>query len=112
MILVEVVAIGKLATTNSFNNNNMEETDIKYATTFEDGTLITPYLATAYAEGFCEGEDASEKDTILAWSYLIGTGQCWTLQGSFGRQASGFIENGVIDKDGTINWNEIDLENE
>lgn len=35
----------------------MTENTIKYCTTFEDGTMITPYLATAFAEGFCEGDN-------------------------------------------------------
>lgn len=84
-----------------------ETTEVKYATTFEDGSEINPYLATAYAEGFCEGEDASAKDKVYAWSYLIGTNQVWSLQGWFGRTASGLIENGIIAKDGTINWDKI-----
>ena len=48
---------------------------------------MTPYLAVAIAAGFCEGEGASEEKQIEAWQYLIDTGQCWTLQGCFGRQA-------------------------
>lgn len=55
----------------------------------------TPYLATAYAEGFCEGEDATEKEQIEAWQYLIDTGLCWKLQGFFGRTASALIDDGV-----------------
>ena len=59
---------------------------------------MTPYLATAIAEGFCEGEGASEKEQIRAWQYLVDTGLAWKLQGSFGRQARALIEAGIIHK--------------
>ena len=62
----------------------------------------TPYLASAYAEGFCEGEGATEDEQLQAWAYLIKTGLCWSLQGWYGRTASGLIEQGVISKDGEI----------
>ena len=58
----------------------------------------TPYLATAYAEGFLEGEGASEEDQIEAWQYLINTGLAWTLQGWFGRTAMDLIENGICEE--------------
>lgn len=73
-----------------------------YPLNFTDGTEITSYLATAYAEGFCEGEGANETDQLRAWAYLIGTGQCWSLQGWFGRTANNLIENEVISKEGKI----------
>ena len=57
---------------------------------------MTPYLATAIAEGFCEGEGASEKDQLTAWQYLHDTRQAYKLQGFFGRTASHLIENGYI----------------
>lgn len=60
------------------------------------------YLATAYAEGFCEGEDATPTEQLEAWAYLIKTGLAWQLQGWFGRAASNLIEQGVVNKDGTI----------
>ncbi len=67
----------------------------------------TSYLATAYAEGFCEGEDATQEQQLEAWAYLIMTGQCWKLQGWFGRNARSLIDNGLISKDGNINWDEL-----
>ena len=63
---------------------------------------MTPYLATAIAEGFCEGEGASEEDQIRAWQYLVDTRQAWQLQGWFGRTATALIEAGVIHRKGVI----------
>jgi hypothetical protein len=41
--------------------------------------------------------------TLELFSNLITTGLCWQLQGSYGRQAQYYIDNGIINKDGTIN---------
>lgn len=68
----------------------------------------TIYLATAYAEGFCEGENATATEQIEAYAVLIMTGLCWQLQGWFGRCASNFIEGGLINSNGNIDWDEID----
>ena len=68
----------------------------------------TSYLATAYAEGFCEGENATEEEQIEAWAYLIGDGSVWRLQGHFGRQATALIEADYISKDGVIDWEECE----
>lgn len=44
----------------------------------------------------CEGqEDATEAEQLAAWQWLIDTGVCWTLQGSFGRTARDLIEQGL-----------------
>lgn len=56
---------------------------------------MTNYMATAIAEGFCEGEGATEEQQIAAWQHLIDTGLCWTLQGWFGRTAQNLIDNGI-----------------
>lgn len=52
-------------------------------------------MATAIAEGFCEGEGVTEQEQIEAWQHLINTGLAWTLQGWFGRQAKALIEAGI-----------------
>ena len=56
------------------------------------------YLATAYAEGFCEGESGTEEEQICAWQWLIDTGTCWQLQGFFGRTAESLIEQEICGK--------------
>lgn len=63
---------------------------------------FTPYLATAYAEGFLEGEGATEQEQLEAWAYLIKTGLCWRLQGWYGRTAQWLIEDKIISKEGEI----------
>jgi len=55
---------------------------------------FTPYLACAYAEGFNEGEGATQEEQIAAFQYLIDNGQVWTLQGWYGRTAARLIELG------------------
>ena len=76
-------------------------------TTFSNGEAITDYLACAYAEGFCEGENASFADSIRAWAHLIHTGRCWTLQGWYGRTARTLIDSGMISEEGVIDWDEV-----
>lgn len=60
----------------------------------------TSYLACGKIEGF-EDLDAEE---IEAWAYLISTGDCWTLQGSYGRGAKQLLEAGYVSEKGVINW--------
>lgn len=72
-----------------------------------DGTQLNQYLACAYAEGFCEGEDASAEDKIKAWAYLIKTGLCWSLQGFYGRTANVLIERDLVTRKGEIVWKNI-----
>ena len=57
---------------------------------------MTLYLAVAIAEGFHEGEDASEERQIEAWQYLHDTGDAYKLQGWYGRNARQLINEGII----------------
>ncbi len=57
---------------------------------------MTSYMAVAIAEGFCEGENATEAEQIEAWQHLVDTGLAWSLQGWFGRQATALIDAGII----------------
>lgn len=56
---------------------------------------LTPYLAVAIAEGFCEGEGASKEQQIKAWQYIIDNRLYRGLQGWFGHTAQRLIEEGV-----------------
>ncbi len=49
-----------------------------------------------------ESGNIGEKRTLELFSHLIKTGQAWTLQGSYGRNAEALINTGFIDKDGKI----------
>lgn len=60
------------------------------------------YLACAYAEGFCEGENATKEEQLEAWAYLIKTGECYKLQGFYGRTADQLIKLKYISKDGEV----------
>jgi len=59
---------------------------------------LTGYMATAYAEGFCEGEGASKDEQLTAWQWLHDTKLAYKLQGFFGRTANSLLENGYIMK--------------
>lgn len=59
---------------------------------------LTPYLATAVAEGFCEGEGASEEQQKCAWQYIYDKGLYRSLQGWFGRTCEQLLEAGVIER--------------
>jgi hypothetical protein len=54
-----------------------------------------------------EGGEISQDDTLELFSYLIKTGQAWSLQGMYGRQAKAFIDAGVITKEGKIQWDKV-----
>ena len=50
------------------------------------------YSAIGIAEGWIEAEN--QEDVLQAWQHLIDTGQCWQLQGWFGRTATYLIQEG------------------
>ena len=50
-----------------------------------------------------ENGELSGTEVLQLFSHLIKTGQCWSLQGSYGRAAATLIEDGYIDRNsGTI----------
>ena len=57
---------------------------------------LNPYLACAIAEGFCEGENASQQDQLTAWQYIKDTGLWRQLQGWYGRSVHSLLEQGLI----------------
>lgn len=78
----------------------LEETlfDLSEIRESEEYKELTPYLATAIAEGFCEGEGASQREQQAAWQYLHDTKKAYSLQGWFGRTATTLIQEGIINK--------------
>ena len=63
--------------------------------------ITDSYTACAVIEDFADFEPTAA-DHLDAWAYLIRTGQCWSLQGFYGRGAANLIEQGYITKDGEI----------
>jgi len=56
-----------------------------------------------------ETNELDDNGTLELFAELIKSGQCWSLQGHYGRTASAIIERGIISKEGVIDW---DLFNE
>lgn len=54
----------------------------------------TSYDAVAACEGF-DGIEHDAETLRSAWQYLIDTGECWKLQGWFGRTAQSLIAAGI-----------------
>ena len=61
---------------------------------------MTQIDACMIAEGV---EEATQREQLEAWAYLIKTGLAWNLQGWFGRQAASLIDAGIISSTGEIN---------
>lgn len=58
-------------------------------------TISSSYEACATIEGFGGYEGAEEEDILEAWQYLIDTGDAFTLQGFYGRNAVALINAGL-----------------
>lgn len=59
---------------------------------------MTSYTACELAEGFGEGEGASEDEQLTAWQWIWNHGIWKSLQGFYGRQVHALIECGAIAK--------------
>ena len=51
-----------------------------------------------------ETEDHSLEWIVQLFADLIATGLAWHLQGRFGREAKRYIDNGIINAQGDVNW--------
>lgn len=68
-----------------------------------DGVELSSYLATAIAEGFCEGEGYTDiMDQLKAWSYIGKNKLYLHLQGFFGRRLRDLVEQGLLKEDFNI----------
>jgi hypothetical protein len=56
-----------------------------------------------------ESGEMTTEEQIKLFATLIKSGMAWSLQGSYGRTASYLIDEGVIDRDGEINWYALDI---
>ena len=65
--------------------------------------INSSYDACAIVEGFADSDPTNE-ELIEAWAYLIKTGDCWNLQGFYGREATRLIQQGFVSKEGEVNW--------
>jgi hypothetical protein len=55
-----------------------------------------------------ENGDLSPAGVLRLFAHLVQSGQAWTLQGHYGRQAQAFIDFGLIYPDGELNQAAID----
>jgi hypothetical protein len=60
----------------------------------EEYKNMTPYFATACAEGF---EESTKEERLAAWQYISDTGIWRQLQGYFGRQVFTLLDDGTIE---------------
>ncbi|CAB4150271.1 hypothetical protein UFOVP570_17 [uncultured Caudovirales phage] len=54
-----------------------------------------------------ETGNLSTEETVQMFAYLIRTGTAWRLQGSYGRAAHQMIVDGVISRDGEIDYERL-----
>ena len=76
--------------------NTRGEPQPPHDTTLCDGFYLVESIM-AYEVG-----DLSDEDTLKLFAHLIRSGQAWSLQGSYGRAAMQFIEQGLISPEGDI----------
>jgi len=49
-----------------------------------------------------EGGSSTDNETLRLFSHLVKTGQAWTLQGHYGRTAKALMDDGYLNKDGSL----------
>lgn len=70
----------------------------------ENNIEFTRSLAVAIIEGYAQGAGSSGNEKLQAWGYLIQTGDAWELQGRYERTATRYIEEGIINEEGEVDW--------
>ena len=55
-------------------------------------------MATALAEGFNEGENASREEQLIAWQFLHDTTLGYRLQGWYGRTLQFMLDKKLIQR--------------
>ncbi len=58
---------------------------------------LNTYLACAIAEGFNEGDVATEKEQLIAWQYIEDKELYRGLQGWYGRTVKALIKKELIE---------------
>lgn len=61
------------------------------------GTKVDHTNALDYMIAWEQG-DLSDDETVGLFQYLVNTGQAWTLQGMYGRQAAALIDAGLVQR--------------
>ncbi len=56
-----------------------------------------------------ENNNLDAWETLLLFAQLIKSGQCWTLQGHYGKMAKGMINRGLISSKGKIYTTKYEL---
>ena len=56
-----------------------------------------------------EAGEMDAVETVQLFGYLIKTGMAWNLQGHYGRTARELISAGLVNQDGSIDWEAVDV---
>jgi hypothetical protein len=67
-------------------------------------TEFDEQLALAYVSEEAEGESATQEQKLEAWAFLIKTAKVWSMKRHMRAEAVNLMEMGLIEEDGTINW--------
>jgi hypothetical protein len=54
-----------------------------------------------------ESGEMESEDLLTMFAGMIENGMAWSLQGHYGRTAAGLIENGLISRDGEVDWEQF-----